>query len=106
MLKSELIDQLAAEFSGLRKPEIERAVEAVFVKIQAGLNDERRVELRGFGVFRPSVRIGHTARNPKTGAAVFVPERLAVRFHIGSALHLRLNGLEDDAHSLAKPTRR
>ena len=29
MLKSELIDQLAAEFSGLRKPEIERAVALV-----------------------------------------------------------------------------
>jgi len=96
MLKSDLLNQMADAFPDLRRPEVERVVDAVLATIQNGLRSGRRVELRGFGVFTPAIRTRHPARNPRTGAVVLVSERLSVRFRAGKAVHRRLNPSESN----------
>lgn len=97
MLKSDLLNRMADAFPDLRRPEVDRAVDAVLATIQTGVKTGRRVELRGFGVFTPTILTRRRARNPKTGAGVLVPERLSVRFHAGKAVHRRLNPSDVDS---------
>jgi nucleoid DNA-binding protein len=50
-----------------------------------------RIELRGFGVFNPTLRKARVARNPKTLETVNVPPRNAVTFKPGKDFKDRLN---------------
>lgn len=60
-----------------------------FIK-RAGTGDER-IELRGFGVFSPSLREAGTCRNPKTGATIFKEARYSLRFQLSTVIHNKLN---------------
>jgi len=50
------------------------------------LVEERRIELRNFGVFEIKKRAARNARNPKTGASVKVKERYVATFKAGKTL--------------------
>lgn len=52
------------------------------------LEDEDRIELRGFGTFGIKTRKARIARNPKTGDPVNVPERRIPYFKAGRDLKL------------------
>ena len=71
--------------------DITAAVEILFAEIAAGLARGDRVELRGFGTFRPKTRRARVGRNPSTGAAVEVGETKYLVFHAGKQLRARLN---------------
>lgn len=58
-------------------------VEEWIGEVQTTLVARKRIELRGFGVFMPRDRAPRTARNPKTGAPVQVPQRTTVVFQLG-----------------------
>ena len=51
MIKSELIERIAAENPHLYQRDVEKIVNAILDTITAGLARGDRVELRGFGVF-------------------------------------------------------
>ena len=91
MTRSELIDQIAASYPDLDRMVIQRAVETIFDEIAASLGEGRRVELRGFGAFAVKVRQSRKARNPRTGAAVFVPPKYALSFKPGKGMREQLN---------------
>ncbi|WP_439473064.1 HU family DNA-binding protein [Brevundimonas sp.] len=91
MLKSDLIQRLATENPHLRPVDLVRAVEAVLQTLHRGLSEGRRIELRGFGSFAPTVRRAYVGRNPKSGERVEVPDRLRLGFRAGRALRQRLN---------------
>lgn len=92
MLKSELIDTLSAEHPHLSRSDVQRAVNAVLSAVQMGYAQGRRTELRGFGSFNPVLRAPHVGRDPRTGEAVQIPERIKVAFRAGGPLLARLNG--------------
>lgn len=54
-------------------------VAAVFNAVSTLAADER-VTVRGFGSFQFKTRAARTARNPKTGEAVQVPEKTVLTF--------------------------
>ena len=56
-----------------------------------GLAENGRVELRGFGAFSTRARDARTGRNPRTGVAVQVPEKLVPYFKSGKGLRARIN---------------
>ncbi len=91
MTKSELIARIAELNPRLAHGDVVRIVETVFAEIAGALARGDRVELRGFGTFSVTRRTARTARNPRTGQAVEVPERLLPRFRTGKNLHARLN---------------
>ena len=58
------------------------------------LRDKGRLELRDFGVFECKTRKARKGRNPKTGAAVAVPEKLVVTFRAGKQMKQAVRGLK------------
>lgn len=62
------------------KGEAAHAVETTFDTIRLALKSDEKVVISNFGTFRVKRRKQRQGRNPKTGAAVLVPERKGVRF--------------------------
>jgi len=92
MIKSELVQQIAAENPHLYQRDVERIVSTVFDEITETLARGDRVELRGFGAFSVKVREARIGRNPRTGEAVEVPEKAVPFFKAGKDMRERLNG--------------
>ena len=91
MIKSELIDRLAAENTHLTHAEVERVVNVVLGQMTDTLADGGRVELRGFGAFSVRDRPARAGRNPRTGDPVQVPAKSVPFFKSGKELRERLN---------------
>jgi integration host factor subunit beta len=92
MIKSELIQQIAEDNPHLYQRDVERIVSTLFEEITAALARGDRVELRGFGAFSVKQRDARMGRNPRTGAAVPVPEKAVPFFKAGKELRERMNG--------------
>ncbi len=91
MTKSELIRQMAALNPHLMHRDAELIVAAIFDRIVQALAEGDRVELRGFGTFSIKQREARTGRNPRTGEAVPVEEKVVPFFKTGKQLRERLN---------------
>jgi integration host factor subunit beta len=95
MIKSELIQKIAAANQHLYHRDVERIVNVVFNEIVDALARGDRVELRGFGAFTVKHRARRIGRNPRTGAAVSVEEKYVPFFKTGKDLRERLNGAKN-----------
>ncbi len=91
MIRSELLQSLAAGNPDLRPEEIEQVVDVFFDEISARLAEGGRVELRGFGTFSTRQREARTGRNPRTGDAVEVAAKRVPYFKPGKEMRERLN---------------
>ena len=91
MIKSELVAKLAEQNSHLYQRDIEHMVNAILNSITDALVRGDRVELRGFGTFTVKKRGARAGRNPRTGEAVFVSERVVPAFRTGKEMRHRLN---------------
>lgn len=96
MIKSELIEKLAAENTHLTHGEVERLVNIVLGKMTDSLAEGGRVELRGFGAFSVRARPARAGRNPRTGETVEVPAKCVPFFKSGKELRERLNASGDE----------
>ena len=77
MIKSELVEKVAAENPHLLQRDVERIVATVFEEITEAIATGNRVELRGFGAFSSKKREERVGRNPRTGDSVKVEEKQA-----------------------------
>ena len=91
MIKSELVERIAAQNPHLFRQDVQRIVDAIFEEISQTLENGDRAELRGFGTFYVSHRKGRMGRNPKTGEAVKVDEKSVPRYKISKSLTDRMN---------------
>lgn len=91
MIKSELIEKIAAQNPHLFQRDVELIVNVIFDEIIASLARGERVELRGFGAFSVKRRPARAGRNPRTGEQVFVEEKYVPYFKTGKELRLRMN---------------
>ena len=91
MVKSELVQRLAARNPHLYQRDVENIVDAILGEITNALARFDRVELRGFGVFSAKRRRARTGRNPRTGENVPVTERHVPAFRTGKEIHELLN---------------
>ncbi len=94
MIKSELVQIIAAQNPHLFLRDVENIVSAIFDAITEALAEGNRVELRGFGAFSVKNRPARTGRNPRTGEAVEVEEKWVPFFKTGKELRERLNASE------------
>ena len=95
VIKSELIEKLAAENTHMTHAEVERVVNVVLGRMTESLSDGGRVELRGFGAFSVRSRPARVGRNPRTGETVEVPAKAVPFFKSGKELRERLNASGD-----------
>ena len=92
MIKSELVQIVAARNPHLYHRDVENIVNAVLDEITDALAGGNRVELRGFGAFSTRERESRTGRNPRTGAPVAVSAKSVPYFKPGKEMRERLNG--------------
>ncbi len=91
MIKSELVQRIAAQNPHLYQRDVENIVNAILNEITAALARGDRVELRGFGAFTVKRRDARTGRNPRTGEAVPVNEKAVPFFKAGKELRERVD---------------
>ena len=91
VIKSELVQRMAARNPHLYQRDIENIIDAILGEIADALARGERVELRGFGAFSTKQRQARTGRNPRTGDKVPVTEKLAPFFKTGKEMRERLN---------------
>lgn len=91
VIKSELVQIVAARNPHLYHRDVENIVNAVLDEITDALAAGNRVELRGFGAFSVKNRPSRSGRNPRTGDSVFVEEKWVPFFKTGKELRERLN---------------
>lgn len=91
MMKSELIELLAAEQSHLAYKDVELAVRCILDQMSTALAAGERIEIRGFGSFSLHYRPARIGRNPKTGDAVALSGKYVPHFKPGKELRDRVN---------------
>ncbi len=101
MTKKEIVKSISDK-TGLTQLQIKEIVQLTFDGIVETLLDEKRVELRNFGVFQVKSRKARKARNPRTGRQVDVPEKFVVTFKPGKEMEARVQELEDAANRQAE----
>jgi len=79
MTKADIVDEIA-KATGLTKIETKAVVDGVFSSITNAISTGKRIELRGFGVFKHKSRKPRMARNPKTGDVVPLEQRFVPVF--------------------------
>jgi nucleoid DNA-binding protein len=94
--KKEIVKTISEEI-GLTQLKTKEIVQKTFDAIVETLVEERRIELRNFGVFEVKQRAARKARNPRTGAKVFVPEKFVVTFKPGKEMEEKVRQLERQA---------
>lgn len=93
MTKKEIVKTISDEI-GLTQLKTKEIVQKTFDAIVETLVEDRRIELRNFGVFEVKKRAARKARNPRTGEKVFVPEKFVVTFKPGKEMEERVRELE------------
>jgi nucleoid DNA-binding protein len=89
MTKKEIV-RCISDSLGLSHEKTKEIVQKTFDAVIEIIVEERRVELRNFGVFEVKKRIARKARNPKTGEQVDVPEKCVVTFKPGKMMEERV----------------
>ena len=92
MLNKKLIIKLKNRNPNLKNYELENVVKIFFKCVKVDLKDKRKVEIRGFGsFFIKRIKEKHSARNPKTGELIYVPEKNKIRFKMSKNLRKKIN---------------
>ena len=91
MVKSELVQRIAARNPHLYQRDVDNIVDAILGEITDALARFDRVELRGFGVFLTKQRRARTGRNPLTGDNVVVAEKHVPASRAGKEVRELLN---------------
>ena len=89
MTKKEIVKAIADEL-GLTQMAVKEVVQMTFDHIVDTLVQDRRIELRNFGVFEVKRRAARQARNPKTNEPVEVAARSVVAFKPGKEMEERV----------------
>lgn len=91
MIRSQLVKRLVDKNQHLIQKDVEKITSLVLDEIISTLENDGRIEIRGFGSISVRKRNSKNGRNPRTGESVFVPEKKAPIFKSGKGLRDRLN---------------
>ena len=91
MTRSDLVEEIAAQFAQLTQRDAEFAVKAILDALNDALVRGHRIEIRGFGSFSVNFRSPRVGRNPRSGESVVVPEKRVPHFKPGKALRLAVD---------------
>jgi nucleoid DNA-binding protein len=89
--RTDNLTKAVAKQAGITEEEAEERVKLVFGAIESELNAGREVNIRRFGRFWLQDRNARQGRNPRTGAAVQIPEKRYPRFSSSDLLKDGLN---------------
>ncbi len=86
LTKAEIIEHIHEEL-GVNRNDVHQVLDQLFIELKEGLEEDKVIELRGFGTFEIRTRKGRDrARNPKTGDIVAVNTHGVAVFRPGKEL--------------------
>ncbi len=86
LTKAEIIDNIQLKLE-MNRTDVHMLIDEFFEEVKKGLEQDRVIELRGFGTFEVRTRKGREkARNPKTGELVAVDTHGVAIFRPGKEL--------------------
>ena len=92
MSRPKLLNQLKKKNSKLNRSDLEVVINTFCEDIERALKSEKKVEIRGFGTFFvKKIQENYSARNPKTGDLIYVPEKNKIRFRSSKNLKKLIN---------------
>lgn len=91
MIKSELIENIAARMTHLSEKQVADSINHILDLMSDALIKGRRIEIRGFGSFSLHYRPPRNAHNPRTGERVITAAKYSPHFKPGKALRERIN---------------
>lgn len=91
MIKSELVEKIAAVMTDIPEKDINNAVNQLLDTMTKALASGKRIEIRGFGSFSLHHRPPRQAHNPKTGEKVVTQEKYTPHFKPGKELRERVD---------------
>jgi len=90
--KPKLIERLKNKRPELTKADSEEVIKVFSECIEKALVEGKGLELRGFGTFfLKRIKEKYSARNPKTGELIYIPEKNKIRFKASKKLKEILN---------------
>ncbi len=92
MSRPTFIKQLKDKNPNFNQSDLETVIDTFSKCIENALLEGKNIELRGFGTFfLKKLKEKHSARNPKTGELIYVPEKNKVRFRASKKLKKLIN---------------
>ena len=88
--KKDLVELVCNKRPDIRKTDVSDIIRLFLDSIGDALVEDKRIELRDFGVFTPKERKARMARNPKTGDPVHVAATKVATFKVGKEMKQRL----------------
>jgi len=100
MTKADLVENVTARIARTAGPTISkkdcaRVVDAFLDAIKEALQEQKNIEVRGFGTFKIRQRKTRMARNPRTGSPVEVSARPVPVFKPSKELRAMVAGIEE-----------
>ena len=96
MNKTDLITYMSENVKGGgTKADAERFLNAALDGIIAGLRDDEKVTLTGFGTYKTSPMKAREGQNPKTGEKIMIEASTRVNFSAGKKTKDVVNGKDD-----------
>jgi len=89
MNKSELVDAIAAS-AEVTKKQADLVLTVTLDQITEAVASGNKVTLVGFGSFEAKKQAAREGRNPATGEAISIPERIVPKFHAGKEFKERV----------------
>ena len=101
MSRTKLIQQFKKKNPKLNSSEINIIIESFCTSIKRALKNKKKVEIRGFGTFFvKEIKEKYSARNPKTGELIYVPQKNKLRFKSSKNLIKIINDKKKNLHCL------
>ena len=91
MVISELLQKLCNLYPNILRKDIKKILEIIFHELTEALCRGENIEIRGFGIFKITVKKARIGRNPKNSESVQIPEKRAIKWKMSKTFFNRLN---------------
>ena len=91
MVKSELLQKMCNFYPNILRKDMKKILEIIFHEITEALYRGESIEIRGFGIFKTTVRKARIGRNPKNSELIQIPEKKAVKWKMSKNFFNELN---------------
>ena len=91
MVRSELLQKMCNLYPNILRKDIKKILGIIFHELTEALCRGENIEIRGFGIFKATLRKARIGRNPKNSELVQIPEKKAIKWKMSKIFFNRLN---------------
>ena len=91
MVRSELLQKICNLHPNILRKDAEKILEIIFNELVDALCRGENIEIRGFGMFKTTLRKARIGRNPRNSKLIQIPEKKAIKWKMSKTFFKRLN---------------